>query len=89
MSVVMRRQACLCRLAALPAAPAMISLQPRIFVCRQESGLALVNCGRQAVTIERGMRIAQGIFYKFLLADADKAAEKAGRSGGIGSTGQI
>ena len=51
--------------------------------------IALVNCGRQAVTIERGMRIAQGIFYKFLLADADQAAEKAGRSGGIGSTGQI
>ena len=51
--------------------------------------IAIVNGGKQDIAIERGTRIAQGIFYKFLLADADKAAEKAGRSGGIGSTGAV
>ena len=49
--------------------------------------LALVNGGSGAVNITKGMRLAQGIFYKYLLADSDELAAKESRSGGIGSTG--
>ena len=49
--------------------------------------IALVNGGQQAVKIECGMRIAQGIFSRYLLADCDGGEEKELRTGGIGSTG--
>ena len=49
--------------------------------------LALVNGGSQSVRITCGMRLAQGIFYKYLLADEDHLTGKELRGGGIGSTG--
>ena len=49
--------------------------------------LAVVNDGKAPVTIQRGMRLAQGIFYPYLLTDDDHLATKETRSGGIGSTG--
>ncbi len=49
--------------------------------------IGLVNFGREAVQITKGMRIAQAIFYKFLTADDDVAAAKV-RRGGFGSTGE-
>lgn len=51
--------------------------------------IAMVNGGKLDITIERGMRIAQGIFYKFLRTDDDQTTHKTRRSGGIGSTGPI
>ena len=49
--------------------------------------LALVNDGSRIVNITCGMRLAQGIFYKYLLVDEDHLTVKESRSGGIGSTG--
>lgn len=49
--------------------------------------LPLVNHGEKEVKIAKGMRVAQGIFYRYLLADGDKAGCGAGRGGGFGSTG--
>ncbi len=46
--------------------------------------LALLNTKEEALTLPKGERVAQGIFYNFLLADGDEA--QALRSGGIGST---
>lgn len=51
--------------------------------------IALVNGGTQDVSIDSGMRIAQGIFYKYLLTDQDGATDKEARTGGIGSTGSL
>lgn len=48
--------------------------------------LALRNDGVAPLSLQKGERIAQGIFYRFLLADGDEAASKEERSGGIGST---
>lgn len=48
--------------------------------------LGIFNHGTDSVTIAKGTRIAQGIFYKYLKADNDCAT--AVRSGGLGSTGQ-
>ena len=48
----------------------------------------LINHGDQAVYVSKGMRIAQGIFYKYLVADGDKAGTGALRTGGFGSTGE-
>jgi dUTP pyrophosphatase len=48
--------------------------------------IAVINHGSEAVKIGRGERIAQGIFYKYLRADGDRAA--ASREGGLGSTGK-
>lgn len=47
----------------------------------------LINHGNEPMTIAKGMRIAQGIFYKYLTVDADAAGIGAGRKGGFGSTG--
>ena len=48
--------------------------------------LALVNKGVEPLTLKKGERIAQGIFYKYLTADNDDKVEKATRGGGFGST---
>ncbi len=50
--------------------------------------VALLNMGTAAVTLPRGERIAQGIFYNYLTTDDDGDAAKAVRGGGFGSTGQ-
>lgn len=47
--------------------------------------LALMNFGAEAFLIEKGMRIAQGIFYTYLTIDDDRAGGE--RKGGFGSTG--
>jgi len=49
--------------------------------------IAIVNGGTREFFIEKGMRIAQGIFVRYLLTDQDEAASKEVRAGGIGSTG--
>ena len=48
--------------------------------------IAVYNLGNEAVTIAAGERVAQGIFYQYLLAD-DDAGSEALRQGGFGSTG--
>ena len=48
--------------------------------------IGIWNSGVQPVRIAKGTRIAQGIFYKYLLADQDVCAEEK-RAGGLGSTG--
>ena len=48
--------------------------------------VALINSKDQALTLPAGERIAQGIFYKYLVADGDAQGEKAVRGGGFGST---
>lgn len=48
--------------------------------------LAIINKGDKPLTLAKNERIAQGIFYKFLLADDDTQATKQERSGGFGST---
>lgn len=47
--------------------------------------LILYNFGKEKVVIEKGERIAQGIFTKYLTADNDDTKIK--RLGGFGSTG--
>jgi dUTP pyrophosphatase len=47
--------------------------------------IALENRGQAPVFIERGERIAQGIFERYLVADDDDADGQ--RRGGVGSTG--
>ncbi|MBA4372265.1 MAG: hypothetical protein C0402_05335 [Thermodesulfovibrio sp.] len=50
--------------------------------------LMLKNTGDKTITVNKGGKIAQGIFTKHLLADGDDLnGTKASRSGGIGSTG--
>lgn len=48
--------------------------------------IAILNMGDRTVTINKGDRIAQGIFYRYLTADEDFA--EGTRSGGFGSTGR-
>ena len=48
----------------------------------------LVNHSDVALHIGKGIRIAQGIFYKYLTADDDAAGSGAARTGGFGSTGE-
>lgn len=47
--------------------------------------IALRNMGDETVMIQKGDRIAQGIFYRYLVSDGDTA--KGTREGGFGSTG--
>jgi dUTP pyrophosphatase len=46
----------------------------------------ILNFSKVAVTIEKGERIAQGIFQKFFLTEDDQANGK--RTGGFGSSGK-
>jgi len=48
--------------------------------------IMLFNFGEAVVTINKGERIVQGIFLKYLVASKDKSHHKT-RNGGIGSTG--
>ncbi len=48
----------------------------------------LLNHGDVSVEIRKGTRIAQGVFYRCLLADGDAAGRGARRTGGFGSTGE-
>lgn len=47
--------------------------------------IALINMGKEEVQLEKGERVAQGIFSKYLIATDDDATGI--RKGGIGSTG--
>lgn len=47
----------------------------------------LINFGKEAFVIEKGTRVAQGIFYKYLTVDGDEAGKGVQRTGGLGSTG--
>lgn len=49
--------------------------------------IGLVNFGTKDVFIQKGMRIAQAIFYKFLTADNEIKHDNI-RQGGFGSTGE-
>lgn len=49
--------------------------------------IAIGNRGASEFVIDIGMRIAQGIFSKYLLTDRDQSVKKESRAGGIGSTG--
>ena len=50
--------------------------------------IALWNRGSEPFAIEKGDRIAQGIFGRYLVADDDSAGQGAERQGGFGSTGK-
>lgn len=50
--------------------------------------IAIFNHSSQNIPIAKGTRIAQGIFYKYLLADHDEKNIFITRSGGFGSTGK-
>ncbi len=49
----------------------------------------LLNLGNEDFKILKGMRLAQGVFQKYLTIDGDKAGVGAIRKGGFGSTGII
>lgn len=48
--------------------------------------IAIRNMGYETVTLDKGERVAQGIFSKYLVATDDQATGI--RTGGIGSTGK-
>ena len=50
--------------------------------------LALLNTGSESLTLPKGERIAQGIFYNYLVTDDDAQVAKGVRGGGFGSTGR-
>lgn len=50
--------------------------------------LPIFNHSNTDYMIEKGQRVAQGIFMKYLLTDDDAKTEKAVRLGGKGSTGK-
>ena len=50
-------------------------------------GICLVNIGKDIQKIEKGERIAQGIFTKYLITDNDVCL-KSERTGGFGSSGK-
>ena len=49
--------------------------------------VSLFNHSEIPVQVNKGMRIAQGIFYNYLTTDDDKADVGTIRTGGFGSTG--
>ena len=48
--------------------------------------LLIYNLNDHDISLNKGERVAQGIFYPFLLADGDLESLKETRSGGFGST---
>lgn len=48
----------------------------------------LLNHGDHPVEIQKGTRIVQGIFYRYLPADGDEIGVGTARRGGLGSTGR-
>lgn len=50
--------------------------------------IAFFNHGLEDIVITKGTRIAQGIFYKYLLTDQDNYEIAGIRKGGLGSTGK-
>lgn len=48
--------------------------------------LALLNTGKEVLRLFKGERVAQGIFYNYLIADDDDKIDKSVRIGGFGST---
>ena len=50
--------------------------------------IAIYNHSEQNIDINKGTRIAQGIFYKYLLTDTDENDPFTTRMGGFGSTGK-
>ena len=51
--------------------------------------LPLLNLGDDDFKIVKGMRIAQGVFQKYLTIDGDEAGVGEARRGGFGSTGMV
>ncbi len=49
--------------------------------------IPLLNFGKEAVTIDAGERVAQGVFMRFMKTTDDKAANGV-RKGGFGSSGK-
>lgn len=49
--------------------------------------LAIFNHGAADLAVKKGTRLAQGIFYKYLMIDGDNRNKGLVRQGGIGSTG--
>lgn len=49
--------------------------------------LPLYNAGKETVTIQKGERVAQGVFAKYLSADQEEPSLTK-RKGGFGSTGR-
>ncbi|VEU83211.1 deoxyuridine 5'triphosphate nucleotidohydrolase dUTPase [Acholeplasma hippikon] len=49
--------------------------------------IPLLNFSKDVVVIEKGERVAQGIFHKFYLTDDDLASDNQ-RTGGFGSSGK-
>ena len=50
-------------------------------------GICLYNNSEKEVTLEKGDRIAQGVFHKYLIVDNDEPLNER-RVGGIGSSGK-
>lgn len=53
-------------------------------------GICLINTGLLPIEIKIGDKIAQGVFYRYLICDDDKflLGAKSERTGGFGSTGE-
>lgn len=51
-------------------------------------GFKLVNNGNDVIEIQKGDRIVQGVFSKFLTVDGDFDNDLKDRTGGYGSTGK-
>ncbi len=49
--------------------------------------MPLLNLGSEDFSITKGMRVAQGVFQKYLTVEGDEAGVGAIRRGGFGSTG--
>ena len=50
--------------------------------------IAIYNLNQQDILISKGTRIAQGIFYNYLVTDTDENNVFINRTGGFGSTGE-
>lgn len=50
--------------------------------------IAMYNHNSEAIVLTKGTRIAQGIFYKYLVAETDDTHVFSARTGGFGSTGE-